>query len=99
MAEPGVSQWLTFDVYSALFDFRASLLREFCAVCSSLDGEQRSLLLDLWRSRQLALAMPHALLQRGHLPFRHTTRLALESALTAFNLSLSESARALLVTV
>lgn len=98
MVKPMMVRWLTFDVYSALFDFRASLRPELAAACGGEDAERVAAMLECWRSRQLALAMQHALLQRGHLSFRRATRLALDSTLTAFDLDLPESARALLVT-
>lgn len=97
MAEGNDIRWLTFDVYSALFDFRASLLPELEAVLGAGDAEQAGLLLELWRTRQLAVAMHHAMLQRGHLSFRRATALALDYALACFGIDLSLATRASLV--
>ncbi|MES1924023.1 haloacid dehalogenase type II [Salinisphaera sp. T31B1] len=97
MADSVIDRWVTFDVYSALFDFRGSLLP---ALTQALDGDDRSHakgVLECWRTRQLAVAMHHSMLQRGHLSFRRATALALDYALATNAIDLPRRVRQSLV--
>lgn len=97
MAESNDIRWLTFDVYSALFDFRASLLPELEAMFGEDNADRANSFLKLWRGRQLAAATHHTMLQRGHLSFRRATALALDYALARYGVELSPAGRASLV--
>lgn len=97
MVESNDIRWLTFDVYSALFDFRASLLPELKTVLDTSDAGLAEPLLELWRMRQLAVAKDHAMLQRGHLSFQKATARALDYALATFKLDLPHAERETLV--
>lgn len=97
MAESNGIRWLTFDVYSALFDLRASLLPDLKTMLGATEAGNAEPLLELWRMRQLAVAKDHAMLQRGHLSFRKATARALDYALATFKLDLPYAERETLV--
>ncbi|KEZ78672.1 haloacid dehalogenase type II [Salinisphaera hydrothermalis] len=97
MPERHAIEWISFDVYSALFDFRTSLLPHIHEAFAATDRGEGERVLELWRRQQLALAQHHAMLERGHLSFRRATRLALDYALAHCGLDLGERARCALV--
>lgn len=97
MSEQKMIEWISFDVYSALFDFRASLWPRLQTVLTDVDATSCERLLELWRNRQLALAQYHFMLQRGHLSFRRATALALDYALAVFAIELSRSQKTALI--
>jgi len=97
MADRPAVEWLTFDVYSALFDFRTTLVPPLEAALGAAGCDRAKPLLELWRMRQLGLAMQHAMLQRGHLSFRRATALSLDYALAMFEFDLSQADRGALV--
>jgi 2-haloacid dehalogenase len=86
---------VTFDVYSALFDYRSSLLPLLKDVLP--EAVDHSALLQTWRSRQLELTLISNSLQRERISFRVATRLALDYALNRAKQPLPESTRRALV--
>lgn len=83
---------ITFDAYAALVDYRSSLL----PVVEAIPGIERSRaadFLELWRARQLAAANLSNALDRGRIPFRECTALALDYALSRHRLVVDDDAR------
>jgi len=71
---------ITFDAYAALCDYRASLL-PLVETIPGLDRVQASEFLDLWRTRQLAVAALSNALQGERISFRACTSFALDYVL------------------
>lgn len=78
---------ITFDAYAALVDYRSSLLPVVEAI-PGMDGSHAAEFLELWRARQLGVAALSNALDRGRIPFRACTGLALDYALMRHGLSL-----------
>ena len=87
---------ITFDAYAALVDFRSSLLPVVDAI-PGLESGRAADFLELWRSRQLAVAALSNGLDRGRIPFRECTALALDYALGRNGISLDDDARDALI--
>lgn len=87
---------VTFDAYAALADYRSSLLPVVAAI-PGLEAADASDFLELWRTRQLGVAMLSNALERGRIPFRRCTALALDYALKRYGLELDTSSREELV--
>lgn len=78
---------VTFDVYSAIFDLKQSLVPLIDeAICrSNIDPKE---FLKLWRETQLRYLQIDTLLSRGHTSFRELTRLSLVHTCTLTKLRL-----------
>ncbi len=87
---------ITFDAYAALADYRSSLLPVVAGI-PGLEADHASDFLELWRTRQLAVAALSNALERGRIPFRQCTALALDDALNRYGLDPDASAREALV--
>lgn len=87
---------VTFDAYSALVDYRASLLPVVEAI-PGIEPDRASDFLELWRARQLGVAALSNALERGRIPFRQCTAIALDYALHRHGIDLESTARAGLV--
>jgi 2-haloacid dehalogenase len=83
---------ITFDVFSALVDYRASLL-PVVATIPGLASDDSDRFLELWRTRQLAVAAISNSLQRGRISFHDCTGLALDYGLRHFDLSVDATMR------
>lgn len=83
---------VTFDAYAALVDYRASLLPAVESI-PGLDGGRTTEFLELWRARQLGVAALSNALDRGRIPFRECTALALDYALGRHGISIDTDAR------
>ena len=83
---------ITFDVFSALVDYRASLL-PVVGTIPGLASDDRERFLELWRTRQLAVAAISNSLQRGRISFRDCTGLALDYGLKRFDLGVDATLR------
>jgi 2-haloacid dehalogenase len=67
---------ITFDVYSALFDTKGSLV-PFVRGVLALSNERSSEFYSVWRETQLRYAQLDTLLQKGHTNFDTLTRMSL----------------------
>lgn len=85
---------ITFDVYSALYDLRTSLLPHLEPLCGVEMAEN---LLAAWRRLQLQYTLIGTLLGRGHVSFRVVTRRALDVALHRFGMGVADDVRERLV--
>lgn len=83
---------ITFDAYTALVDYRSSLLPVVEAI-PGIDKEHAADFLELWRARQLGAAAMSNALEQGRIPFRECTALALDYALNRHGLSVDCDAR------
>lgn len=79
---------ITLDVYSALVDYRSSLLPSV-ADLTALDEDDASSFLELWRSRQLAAAALSNVLDGERISFRECTALALDYAVSRYGFEIS----------
>ena len=87
---------VTFDAYSALVDYRGSLLPVVESI-PGLDKRHASELLELWRARQLGIATLSNALDRGRISFRECTALALDYVLGRHGLRVNGDTRETLV--
>jgi 2-haloacid dehalogenase len=83
---------ITFDAYAALVDYRSSLLPVVEAI-PGIDRGRAADFLELWRARQLGAAAMSNALEKGRIPFRECTALALDYALNRHGLSMDGDAR------
>jgi len=83
---------ITFDAYAALVDYRSSLLPVVEGI-PGIEKERAADFLELWRARQLGAAAMSNALERGRIPFRECTALALDYALNRHGLSVDSDAR------
>ncbi len=83
---------ITFDAFSALLDYRSSLLPAVAEI-PDLSADHASQFLEMWRSRQLAVAALSNALQRGRISFHDCTAFALDYALNRFALSVDNAMR------
>lgn len=81
---------ITFDCYSALFDYRGSLVPVVADVLH-LEQEQAAAVLGLWRTKQLEAAALSNSLGKARVSFRDCTRLSLDYAARRYALSLSSA--------
>jgi 2-haloacid dehalogenase len=86
------AELITFDAYAALSDYRSTLLPVIENI-SGFDAARAEDFLELWRARQLGVAALSNALERGRISFRECTALALDYALSRYDLDPHASTR------